>query len=89
MTRVRSRLTVDNPQLWSPENPVLYDLSIEVASENGALLDQITSYAGLREVRCEGGAILLNGEPQYLKGVLDQGYFPAVGIRLRMMRHCA
>ena len=43
-------LKIDNPQLWSPEKPVLYDLSIEVASENGALFDQITSYAGLREV---------------------------------------
>ena len=69
-------LKIDNPQLWSPEKPLLYDLSIEVASENGASFDQITSYAGLREVRCEGGAILLNGRPQYLKGVLDQGYFP-------------
>ena len=61
MTRVRSRLTVDNPQLWAPENPVLYDLVDQGGGENGALLDQITSYAGLREVRCEGGAILLNG----------------------------
>ena len=69
-------LTVDSPQLWAPENPVLYDLAIKVVAENGALLDQITSYTGLREVSCEGGAILLNGEPQYLKGVLDQGYFP-------------
>lgn len=69
-------LGVEAPQLWSPNNPVLYDLSIKVLSESGELMDQIASYTGLREVRCEGGAILLNGEPQYLKGVLDQGYFP-------------
>jgi beta-galactosidase/beta-glucuronidase len=69
-------LGVEAPQLWSPNNPILYDLSIKVLSESGELMDQIASYTGLREVRCEGGAILLNGEPQYLKGVLDQGYFP-------------
>lgn len=69
-------LRIDEPQLWSPGSPVLYDLSIKVLSESGELIDQITSYTGLREVRCEGGAVLLNGEPQYLKGVLDQGYFP-------------
>ena len=69
-------LGVEAPQLWSPNNPVLYDLLIKVLSESGELMDQIASYTGLREVRCEGGAILLNGEPQYLKGVLDQGYFP-------------
>ena len=69
-------LGVEAPQLWSPNNPVLYDLSIKVLSESGELIDQIASYTGLREVRCEGGAILLNDEPQYFKGVLDQGYFP-------------
>ena len=69
-------LGVEAPQLWSPNNPILYDLSIKVLSESGELMDQIASYTGLREVRCEGVAILLNGDPQYLKGVLDQGYFP-------------
>ena len=69
-------LKIDAPQLWSPKNPVLYDLSIKVLNDNGELIDEFTSYTGLREVRCEGGTIWLNGEPQYLQGVLDQGYFP-------------
>lgn len=69
-------LVIDKPMLWSPNTPVLYDLLIKVLNESGELIDQISSYTGLREVRCDDGAILVNGEPQYLKGVLDQGYFP-------------
>ena len=67
---------VDEPKLWSPQSPMLYGISVTVFDQEGDLCDRLTSYTGLREVRCDEGKMTLNGEPQYLKGVLDQGYFP-------------
>ncbi|HVM95091.1 MAG TPA: glycoside hydrolase family 2 TIM barrel-domain containing protein, partial [Candidatus Acidoferrales bacterium] len=69
------RLQIPTPQLWSPTHPVLYD--VEVRWRDGdRILDEVQSYAGLREWRSDGRRILLNGEPFVFRGVLDQGYFP-------------
>lgn len=69
-------LNIENPQLWSPTTPQLYDLKVAITDPSGQVLDQVSSYTGLRQVQCSAGRILLNGEEVYLKGVLDQGYFP-------------
>jgi hypothetical protein len=69
-------IDVKQPQLWSPENPRLYDLAIELNNESGALQDCVDSYTGLREVQCANGRVLMNGKPIFLRGILDQGYFP-------------
>jgi hypothetical protein len=44
------------------------------------VLDQIKSYTALRQIRLEGDRFLLNGRPQYLRMVLDQGYWQTSGI---------
>ena len=66
-------IKVQDPHLWSTEDPYLYDLKIE--TEN----DTVTSYFALRkiEVRQIGDhkRLFLNGEPVFLQGLLDQGYF--------------
>ncbi|MFN2165566.1 MAG: glycoside hydrolase family 2 protein, partial [Anaerolineae bacterium] len=67
-------------EAWSPENPVLYDLSIRLL-DGTALQDRVRSYAGLREIRLglnERGhrVLFLNGRPLFQIGVLDQGYWP-------------
>ncbi|MBR2578179.1 MAG: glycoside hydrolase family 2 [Erysipelotrichaceae bacterium] len=58
---------------WSPDDPVLYDLTISTGQ------DVVTSYLALREVdsRTVGPykRLFLNGEPLFINGVLDQGYF--------------
>jgi beta-galactosidase/beta-glucuronidase len=64
------------PRPWSPEDPFLHDLVLRVRTREGAILDEVGSYVGLRDVRVEGDRILLNGEPRYLRFVLDQGYWP-------------
>lgn len=67
------------PHLWTPQDPFLYPLFIETET------DRIESYFALRTVQLRSiGAqqcICLNGEPLFLHGVLDQGYF-ADGIYL-------
>ena len=60
-------------RLWSPDEPVLYDLII--STDN----DEVRSYFGIRElgVKTVNGykRLFLNDEPLFLNGVLDQGYF--------------
>ncbi len=63
-------------RLWSPRDPHLYDLLIELIDADGATLDRATSYAGLRSVAIDGPAIKINGELIFQRLVLDQGYYP-------------
>jgi beta-galactosidase/beta-glucuronidase len=64
---------------WSPESPNLYDVTLELRRE-GEVLDRVQSYFGFRTVSVQDGKVLLNGNPIYLKMVLDQGYWPQSNI---------
>jgi len=66
---------VASPRLWSPEHPNLYEVRFELHAERG-LADGIDSYFGFRSIATQSGKVVLNGEPIYLKTVLDQGYWP-------------
>ncbi|MDO4400846.1 MAG: glycoside hydrolase family 2 TIM barrel-domain containing protein [Coriobacteriia bacterium] len=64
-----------NPRLWCPDDPHLYTILLTYGQ------DVVASYCGLRSVGVERiaggrGRFLLNGQPMFLKGVLDQGYWP-------------
>jgi len=63
-------------RLWSPDDPYLYDLEIELRDETGTVIDHAQSYAGLRSVALDGCAIKLNGQIIFQRLVLDQGYYP-------------
>jgi len=62
--------------LWSPENPNLYDLRLQLLDRDGEVLDTVESYFGMRKIETRGGEFLLNDRPLYQRLVLDQGYFP-------------
>jgi len=71
----------DDPRLWSPSDPFLYDLEVHLLDENGNVVDRVTSYVGMRSVavaRAEDGhkRLFLNGEPIFHMGLLDQGWWP-------------
>jgi beta-galactosidase/beta-glucuronidase len=63
--------------LWSPESPALLDLEVTVRDrDTGRAVDSVASYVGLRSASVGGGAFRLNGQPYYVRSVLNQGYRP-------------
>ena len=60
---------------WSPEQPALYDIEVELSTD-GTTVDSYTDYFGMREIEHVDGELYLNGEPLYVRGALDQGYYP-------------
>lgn len=71
-------LQVLRPALWSPQNPNLYDLTVQLATGLGAY-DEYTLPIGIRTVTVEGDNILLNGEKLTIKGFSRHDDFPVVG----------
>jgi beta-galactosidase/beta-glucuronidase len=71
-------LPVPAPRLWSPEDPHLYRIGARAESPDGT--DEVTCTAGLRRITVTGDEIRLNGRRLYLRGVLDQGYWPGSGL---------
>lgn len=61
---------------WTPENPSLFDVELEVVTEKNVVIDHIDSYFGFRKVSSKNGMLYLNNKPHYQKLILDQGYWP-------------
>jgi beta-galactosidase/beta-glucuronidase len=113
------RVPVPHPKLWSPDEPILYDVDVTllridsplpqandrqrpaqlvrdvpvrgtteaalyaaVDVTTGVVLDEVSSYFGLRHIEVglhpDTGqpTVLLNGEPVFHLGPLDQGWWP-------------
>ncbi|MCR4990962.1 MAG: glycoside hydrolase family 2 [Lachnospiraceae bacterium] len=51
------------PELWSPDTPKLYDVSLSCMS------DKVSDRVGFRQISVKGRQILLNGEPLFLRGI--------------------
>lgn len=64
---------------WSPDHPVCHTIELEVSNEAGEITDQVKTYAGMREICCDGDRLLLNRRPLFLRLVLDQGHYPESG----------
>lgn len=63
-------------RLWSPDEPHLYDLTVQLLDMDGTVIDEADSYAGLRSVTINGKAVQINGQIIFQRLVLDQGYYP-------------
>jgi len=73
-------LKIQQPKLWSPDSPFLYDLRATLR-RNGEAVDEVTSYFGMRKVEVSPDSaklprLKLNGQPLFLFGPLDQGIWP-------------
>ena len=76
----KDALWVTSPKLWSPDSPFLYDVKVQILRK-GQIVDEVKSYAAMREVTVARDAdghkrMLLNGEPLFQYGPLDQGWWP-------------
>ncbi len=72
--QIQSTLSVRNPQLWSPDHPYLYHLTLTLRDARGQPVEALCQRIGLREIHVEpseegASRILLNGQPLLLKGV--------------------
>lgn len=77
---IHAELHVDDVQLWSPESPHLYAVEATL-QRDGVAVDAAHSYCAFRTVEVkkdEAGVprVHLNGAPYFVRGVLDQGYWP-------------
>ena len=68
-------LHIPSPKLWSAGVGNLYDCRITLKRE-GAVLDTVETYFGIREVGFCKNSFCLNGNPLFLRMVLDQGFYP-------------
>lgn len=66
---------VSRVHLWSPDNPALYGMRLELRHGH-VTPDRVSTYFGFRKVQARQGLILLNDRPFFLRFALDQGYFP-------------
>lgn len=74
------KLKLENPKLWDPTTPNLYDLYVEIRRA-GEVIDDFSSYFAIREVSLKKDnngfvKINLNNKPLFQWGVLDQGWWP-------------
>ena len=67
-------LGIENPEVWSPDNPHLYDMKYALI-KNGIIIDEIDGYAALRKVHVDGNTYYLNNKPIFLRFALIQGFY--------------
>mgnify|MGYP000681472479 CR=1 FL=1 len=73
-------LQIENPKLWSPDNPFLYKLKISLM-RNGNTIDQVDSYFAMRKISVTKDPqgiprLYLNNKFLFQFGTLDQGWWP-------------
>lgn len=73
---LRDKLTHFNLELkkpalyWSPGSPHLYHLQLRLGA------DTVEKTCGFRTIETRNGQLILNGAPFYMRGALDQDYYP-------------
>ncbi len=72
------------PELWSLDRPVLYDVQVQLIAKDGALLDEEVIPFGFRTVEFDvNRGCLVNGEPVKLKGVCIHHDHAGVGAAIQ------
>ena len=82
----RSTLSLSVPavKVWSAELPNLYTAQIALKDKKGNVIEAINQRVGFRNIKIEGGQVLVNGQPVLFKGAdrheldPDHGYIVSV-----------
>ena len=80
-------------RLWTPQSPVLYDVIVELKAADGAILDTVKSYVGMRSIavgKDDHGVPrpMLNGKPIMLPGRWTKGTGQTASTRRRPTPRC-
>jgi beta-galactosidase/beta-glucuronidase len=64
--------------LWTPEHPLLYDVTIRLINTSGSVVDEVVTSTGMRSIKWtqRDGTWRLNDKPYFQALCLDQGYWP-------------
>jgi len=73
-------LAIPDAKLWSPDTPFLYGLKVTLL-QGDRVTDEVEGYFGMRKIsvgKDQHGVMrmLLNGQPLFQLGLLDQGFWP-------------
>ena len=66
IAKIQARLS--EARAWTPENPVLHRLVVELLDARGAVIDRLERRFGFRRVAVENGRLCLDGRPLSLAG---------------------
>ncbi len=72
-----TKFVMENAIFWCPENPYLYELMVELYSNE--LIDKYSLHIGIRTVKVKKGKLYLNGKPLFLRGFGKHEDFPIIG----------
>ncbi|WP_343319434.1 glycoside hydrolase family 2 TIM barrel-domain containing protein [Sphingobacterium multivorum] len=72
-------LVVDNPHLWSAEDPYLYTLLLSTLDAKGNEQEVLMQKYGFRSIQIAGGRVLINGKKVFFKGVNRHDIHPRFG----------
>ncbi|MBM3500222.1 MAG: hypothetical protein FJX74_16315, partial [Armatimonadetes bacterium] len=74
----RGEVAVPGPRLWSPDDPQLYRVDVELA-DGDRTLDALAERTGFVQLTAEGRRFLINGDPYYIRGTGDFISCPETG----------
>ena len=73
-------ISVENPMLWSCDNPNLYTAEVAILNEDGSEADKVSSTFGIRSIEFSPEfGLKLNGEKVLLKGMANHHTLGALG----------
>jgi len=73
------KIKVPSPLLWSPDEPNLYRVDLELLADDGKMLDACSERVGFVKLSAEGKHFLINNEPYYMRGTGDFISCPETG----------
>jgi Glycosyl hydrolases family 2, TIM barrel domain/Glycosyl hydrolases family 2/Glycosyl hydrolases family 2, sugar binding domain len=74
-TKTKIEVSLNNVQAWSPDAPHLYSVQIALLRDK-TVVDTTSQTFGFRSIETRDGKFYLNGKPIYIRGALDQDYYP-------------
>jgi hypothetical protein len=71
---VEFTVSIEDPVLWGPDNPHLYEIELNIEGVHGK--DTVVETFGMRSISYQDGKIYLNGKQLFIRGALDQAFYP-------------